>query len=183
MVVDEKSEVVALEEVMHQFLLLSERFAEERQLLNKQTVELTKVLTRLSLQVEKLGEADRHLRDQVESSIKSASNHLADRAMKEMGGSLHQVTGQLAEKVQSATRTLMQYENEVVTFGWKWIGTMVFTAILTSLLLVWFLMPRPTLPLTQQQLSDLNQGEITRLIWPKLSSKEKQHWQQLVNEI
>lgn len=40
-------------------------------------------------------------------------------------------------------------------------------------MIVWLLMPKPTLPLTSNQLRYLVTGETFNEIWPKLSKEEK----------
>jgi hypothetical protein len=59
---------------------------------------------------------------------------------------------------------------------WKVIGIGAFTTIVTCLLLVWLIIPKPTLPLTNSQIMNLHSGQLTNKVWPKLSKKEQQHW-------
>jgi hypothetical protein len=56
-------------------------------------------------------------------------------------------------------------------------GVSAFATIVTCLLLVWLIIPKPTLPLTSSQIMNLRSGQLTN--WPKLSKKEQQHWIEL----
>jgi hypothetical protein len=69
---------------------------------------------------------------------------------------------------------LTQYEGEIIATQWKVISISVFTTIVTCLLLVWLLIPKPTFPF--KQIKYLNSGMMMELFWPKLSKKEQHGW-------
>jgi hypothetical protein len=75
------------------------------------------------------------------------------------------------------------YQADVVANQWKIIGVTAVTTIITCLLLVWLLIPKPTLPLSNEQLKYLNSGVMMELVWPKLTEKEQTYWLKLANEV
>ncbi len=60
-------------------------------------------------------------------------------------------------------------------------GITIGTAIITSLFIVWLLIPKPTLPLTDEQIVDYQNGQLFSKVWTKLSKKEQKHLKELAN--
>ena len=54
-------------------------------------------------------------------------------------------------------------------------GITIGTAVITSLFIVWLLMPSPKLPLTDDQLNTFYNGQFFNEFWSKLSKKEQDH--------
>ena len=57
---------------------------------------------------------------------------------------------------------------------WKLIAITVLSSIVTSLLIVWWLMPAPTVPLTDAQIMTYQNGKMLELFWPKLAKRQQQ---------
>lgn len=74
-----------------------------------------------------------------------------------------------------ARRLLNVYYAEMSTTHWKIILASVASSILTSLLIVWLLMPKPTLPLSELQLARYELGKTFSDVFNGLP-KEKQEW-------
>ena len=175
-----------LKAIAYQFIALYERWSEDRQLAVKQgadTAELVKLFTE---QVKSFKELEPNVRKSLAASIQRETDSAAEKIGKTLSEaatrSTEAVAYELATVTEKTKRTLMAYESEVVATQWKVIGISFFTTIVTSLLLVWWLIPRPTLPLDHQQLKQLEVGMMTELVWPKLSKQEKNHWLKLMGQ-
>ena len=176
-----------LKAIAYQFITLYERWSEDRQLAVKQgadTAELVKLFTE---QLKSFKELEPKVRQQLATSIQNASTGVVEKIGEELAqkavGATELITRQLAKVTEKTERTLAQYEHGIMTSQWKVIGISVSTTIVTCLLLVWLLIPNPTLPLSNEQINYLNSGSMMELVWPKLSKKEQQHWSELANQV
>lgn len=175
-----------LKAIAYQFIALYERWSEDRQLAAKQgadTAELVKLFTE---QVKNFKTLEPNVREQIRVSIQNAISSSAKTIGEEIGKEANRATEntvrQLANATEKTEQTLRHYQSEVITTQWKVIGISVFTTIVTCLLLVWLLIPKPTLPLTDAQVKDLYSGQAMDAVWPQLSKQEQQHWLALANQ-
>ena len=175
-----------LKAVLYQFITLYERWAEDRQLAVKQGADIAQLVAVFVEQVKNFQALESNVRQKISHSIENASSSavklMGEEISKEAARSVKDTTRQLSTTVEAAERTLNAYQNELVTIGWKVILTTMVTSVVTCLLLVWLLIPKATLPLTDQQLMFLNEGQLTATVWPKLSQKEQQRWQALADQ-
>jgi predicted PurR-regulated permease PerM len=126
------------------------------------------------------------VRDQLVSSISNATRRAAESIGKvlnqEANATVNKAADKLMDSVRAAQNSLSSYQSELTSNWWFWAGLSFMTSLLTSLVLVAFLMPKPTLPLIDQQIRWLHNGQTMEIIWPKLSKKEQQHWQALADQ-
>jgi hypothetical protein len=176
-----------LDAVLYQFVTLYERWSEDRQVAAKQggdTAELVRLFTE---QVKEFKSLEPSVRQDLVSSIQQASVKAIGTIGAEVGKQAVIATDQAAallnKSAKEAKETLKRYEQELFYSHWVTIGFSFITTIATCLLLVYFLIPRPTLPLTDPQVRDLRGGEIMKLVWPKLSKKEQEHWKELAEKV
>ncbi len=168
-----------LEDMLNNFLMIKELWKEERQNLALQNVELKKHVISLLAQVEKLKEVDVELRKQISASIKSASSEMAEKTASEFKKSVTEdvklATYQLKKASEENTRQLQQAqivsENNWIYF---FLGLFVLP-IIASLLIFWWLSPKPMMALTDQQMSTYQDGQTLEVFWPKLNKKQ-QNW-------
>lgn len=168
-----------LKAIAYQFITLYERWSEDRQSAAKQgadTAELVKLFTE---QVNSFKELEPKVRQHLAVSIQDATSNAAEKIGEVIGKEAIRTTDliaqQLSQVVNRTENTLTQYEGEIIATQWKVIGITVVTTIATCLLLVWLLIPKPTLPLTSEQVKYLNSGIMLESVWPKLSKSEQQH--------
>ena len=175
-----------LKAVLYQFVTLYERWAEDRQLAVKQGADIAQLVAVFVEQVKNFQALESTVRQKISNSIESASSSavklIGEEIGKEATHNVKNTTRQLSTTVEAAERILNAYQEEVVRVGWKVILATMVTSVVTCLLLVWLLIPKATLPLTDQQLMFLNEGQLTATVWPKLSKKEQQHWQALADQ-
>lgn len=176
-----------LKAVLYQFITLYERWAEDRQVAAKQGADTAQLVTVFLEQVKNFQSLEPKVRQQISNSIESASSSAVKSMGKAIGEeatrSVEDTAKKLKTTVEATQRTLNAYQEEIVMVGWKVILTTAVTSIVICLLLVWLLIPKATLPLTDQQINFLNDGQLMHVIWPKLSKKEQQHWLVLADQI
>lgn len=186
-VMQEMTQEERLKAILYQFITLYERWAEDRQAAAKQGADTTQLVNIFIEQVKRFKELEPQVRQQILTSIQntttSAVKTISEEIGKEATRAVESTARQLTNSVEQTQRTLGAYQQEVVTTQWKVILTTAVTTIATCLLLVWLLMPKPTLPLTDDQIKDMYGGKLMTLVWPKLSEKERKHWKALADQI
>ena len=188
---NETTQVLTLEDrlkaIAYQFIALYERWSEDRQFAAKQGADIAELVTLFTEQVNAFKTLEPNVREQILVSIQNATSNAAKTIGEEVGKeairATESIARQLATSSEKAEQILQHYQCEVVTTQWKVIGISVFTTMITCLLLVWLLIPKPTLPLRDEQIHYLENGMMMERVWPKLSQKEHQHWLVLANQV
>ena len=175
-----------LKSIAYQFVKLYERWSEDRQEAAKQRADLEELIEALGEYIQNFKELEPKARQQWAASMQKAladtAEHVGTLLSKEAVRVVEETSQHLDRVVHRATETLSSYQEEVVKTQWKVIGVSALTTIATSLLVVWLLIPKPTLPLSNQQISYLNRVLMFEQIWPKLSKFDKEHWLKLIQE-
>lgn len=172
-----------LKAVLYQFIKLYERWSEDRQVSAKQGADMAELAADFSAQVKLFKSLEPKVRQKIITSIETASaniaNTVAEAVGKEAAKAAEETVKKLKQSVEQAQYVLNRYEKELVTSHWKVIAVSALVTVLTCLLLVRFLIPEPTLPLTNLQVQMLSNGLEMDKVWPKLSKEEQDHWQSL----
>ena len=174
-----------LEDILNHFLVVKELWQEERQKLTQQNTEFGKVVIRLSAQVEKFKETEVELRKQVTQSISEASTSMAEKSAREFKAAVMSDVEYASERLKDATdKSVSQLEelasnqsNSTIMFS---IGLFVLP-IIASLLIFWVLSPKPMMPMTDQQFSTYQDGQLLDGFWSKLNKKQQKFLTELGN--
>lgn len=172
--------------IAYQFINLYERWSEDRQIAAKQGADNAELVKLLTEQVKNFEAIESKVREFLVASI----NHSAVKAAKTVGDevkkaatqSIDEINQRLLATAQRAEKAIADTQQEVKSTYWTGLIFWLLLPIITSLLIVWLFMPRPTLPLTTTQLNTLYGGQLMDRVWPKLSSNEKKHWLALAHE-
>ena len=182
---DTLTEEERLKAIAYQFIALYERWSEDRQVAAKQGADIAEFVKLFSEQVQSFKTLETEVRQAIITSIQQASTHVAktvaEETSKEATRATEKLTQQLAHAVRDAEANLKVYQQEVIAWQWKVIGITMVTTLATCLLLVWLLIPKPTLPLSNEQIKYLNNGVLMEIVWPKLSKKEKDELMKLAD--
>ena len=166
-----------LEEILNNFLVVKELWQEERQKLVQQNTEFGKLVIRLSAQVEKFKETEGELKRQVTQSINQASISMAEKAAQEFKTAVLCDVEYASKRLQEATVKSIDQLEELArqkSNSSILLSTGLFVLpIIASLLIFWFLSPKPTLPLSAQQLSTYRAGQVLETFFPKLNKKQQ----------
>lgn len=174
-----------LKAIAYQFIALYDRWSEDRQVAAKQGAQVEELVALFTEQVQSFKELEpkvrRHLAKSIENATFEAAERIGEIIGREATRATDQIAGHLLEVTKRTEQTLMRYETETMMTQWKVICISTLTTIVTCLLLVWLLIPRPTLPLTSNQIEDLASGHLLGKVWSKLSKQEKDHLLKLAN--
>jgi hypothetical protein len=167
-----------MESILFQFVNLYERWSEDRQVAAKQGADVARLVKEFSGEVERFSEIE----DAVIVKLGNGLTRTTDGISKMVHGAVAQAVDKAfdesARKIQESTyraeRLFAEYQSSLNLSHWKTIAITAVTSIAACLLIVWLLMPKPTLPLTDKQIETYQSGEVFENVWPKLSIKQKQ---------
>jgi hypothetical protein len=168
-----------LEAILFQFVTLYDRIAEDRQVTAKQGADIAKFVKEFAREVTQFSSLEEKVRNDIHACIKNEAKSMTTDIGKSLARTAFSETEPTINKLREATndarRLLNVYYAEMSTTHWKIILAAVASSILTSLLIVWLLMPKPTLPLSDLQLTRYELGKTFSEVWGGLP-KEKQDW-------
>jgi len=175
-----------LEAILFQFVNLYERWSEDRQLLMKYAMSTTDLLKVFKEEVSSFQASEEQVREAIIKSIHVASTNAVGALANEVGkkalDAVNSVTNKLKNSVDSAEKILQEYQHSIKRSQRKIIGISFLTTIVTSLLVVWLLIPRPTLPLTDEQMDVMHMGYAFNAIYDKLSKEDQDRLTKLIVE-
>lgn len=125
---------------------------------------------------------EKRLEDSIENTFERYAKGLGEKIGKEAARTTEFVARQLAKASYEAQDLLKNYHTHLLRSHWRTIGVSIFTTITTCLLLVWLVIPKPTL-MSNEQIKLLHKGMQMEAGWHKLSSWEQAHWKALSNKI
>jgi hypothetical protein len=166
-----------LENVFRQLLDLYERHAQERQIIIKEKEELSKLTHLLVNQTKEIGQYETGIRKRIQDCIKDSSEVAIREIEKSVADKSSQAVAQLLHKIDNSFASIedliKHFRHEKWPSAWKTIGIAIMGSVITALLIVWLFMPKPTLPLSNEQLSYLQEGQMLAQMWPKLTKQEQ----------
>ncbi len=168
-----------LESILFQFVTLHEQWSKDRKIAAKQGANIEKFVQEFASEVERFSKIEDYtiakLKKGLEQATESIATMLPNTVSHAVNRALDDSAGKIKESVRQAERMLVEYQSSLNWSHWKTIAVTVLSSIAASLLIVWWLMPAPTLPLTDQQIRTYQAGHVLESFWPKLS-KRQQDW-------
>lgn len=175
-----------LEALVFKFITLYDRISEDRLVGAKLSADTKKLVTQFVDQVNRFEKLIPAVCDALASAIKRVIANAANEVSQEINHAAFRATENIAEKLKSAAsdteQTLLRANAEAKHHFLKTILISVGSAIASSLLIVWLLMPKPTLPLFPSQIEAMHYGDALVSVFPKLSKSEQTHLAWLINE-
>lgn len=165
--------------VLFQFMTLYERWSEDRQVSAKQGYDLAKRLEQFSKEVERFSSIEEAVIVKLRKSLNEATIALSEQVNTATAEALNTTLGSSIARMEKTSRTV---ETILATHQQiRWLSQLktlllnVLCSLLVSGLVLWFFMPQPTLPLTEEDMNIYVIGKRFARIWPTLS-KEKKQW-------
>lgn len=175
-----------LKGIAYQFLKLYERWAEDRQVLNKNMAALEEMLKVFINQIKEFEKLEAKANNQILISAEKAAKHVCSEIGAMVGKTLTREVDssvvELKKSVNETTALLKQYQAEVKNSLLWTVCVAIAGSVITSLFIVWLLIPTPKLPLTDDQLNTFYNGQFFNEFWSKLSKKEQKHLKDLANK-
>lgn len=183
----EKLSVDRLEAMFFQLVQLYDRCTQERQLFGKEKEEFGKLSQLLVNQIKEIGKIETTIRKSTQDGIQISANLAMDRIaesfMKNGHDSIEKIIDKIEKRHQLIEAMIDTFQRKKNQASWKMMGFTLLSSIITSLFAIWFLLPKPMLPLTSEQLNYLRDGQMLAQIWPDLSDAEKSHLKNIAGKI
>lgn len=158
-----------------QLVKLHEHCSEDRQTFNKHIADQAEILKQFTEQLKNFENLEPQVRKQLIDSFQRLVKTVTDEVGAKIGEAatveIDKTVRRLGEVVSSAASTLSNYQALIKSNFLTAVLMTIGTAIITSLAIVWLLMPKPILPLTGDMLNTYNDGAFMQKIWPKLPKK------------
>jgi len=166
-----------LENVFRQLLDLYGCHAQERQQILKEKEELVKLVQLLVSQTKEIGQYENGIRKRIQDCIIESAKVAMQSVEKTLADKSSNVIEQVMQKADqncvAMEAAINRFHGERLITRWQIIGTAILSSVVTGLLSVWLFIPQPTLPLTSEQISYLQQGQMLMKMWPQLTKKEQ----------
>jgi len=124
--------------------------------------------------------------DALGSAIKKVIANAAHEVSQEINHSAFRATENIAQKLKSAAsdteQTLLRANSEAKHHFLKTIFISVGSAIASSMLIAWLIMPKITVQLSNDQIQEMRYGQAFMKVFPTLSKPEQTHLLHLINE-
>ncbi len=165
-----------LEALLYEFVNLHEKLSKGAA---SRDSEIGGRIKEFSLQLSELEKLEKTVRDDIRASIRKEAENTAIYYGKTIGDAARNrvdlAIANLQQAASEATITLKRYQSEVRLTQWKIIGASIVASVFASVLILFFLMPKPTLPLTDLQLQRYQLGNAFYDLWETLP-KDKKDW-------
>lgn len=176
-----------LEAILFQFVNLYERWSEDRQVTAKQSSDMAKFVKEFAQQVNQFANLEEKVRDDIHTSIRREAENTAVYFSKTIGEAAKKEIAPTVDKLRAASNdashVLSRYQSSMGWESWKMVAVSVASSVFLALLIVFFCMPKPAIPITDQQLEYLKFGESMRYVWPKLSKAEQERIKKLAADV
>ncbi len=165
--------------LLFQFVALYERWSEDRQVAAKQAYDLTKQLERFSEEVGRFSRIEEAVIGKLKQSLHETVVDLSEKVGGAATGVLNSTLGSSVKRMDGAAKaveTILAGHQEIRWLSQvKTLALNVLCSLMVSGFIVWFFMPKPTLPLTKKDMDTYMVGKKFSLLWSTLP-KEKQQW-------
>ncbi len=172
--------------LLYELTIMNETFVTERALSSKQLLETTKLVKQVNEQINQLKTLAPEVHQYLNRSVNAAASSVAAIISKQSAEAATKGAEDIVRKLENATtearNVLRHYHSNLIASQWKVIGVSAMTTIATCCFIFLFLTPKPTLPLTYNQINYLSDGITMSRIWPQLSAKDKAHWNELAKK-
>lgn len=168
-----------LEAILFQFVNLYERWAEDRQKAAKQSADIEKFIKQFASEVDRFSAIENAVIEKLKKSLSDTtvtiSSMVYDAVSHSVDRSLDNSARKIRESADYAENVFSEYKSSLNLSHWKLVAITALSSIAASLLIVWFLMPKPTLPLTGMDMQTYELGKTFSELWTTLP-EEKKKW-------
>lgn len=166
-----------LEAILFQFVTLYERWSEDRQKAAKQGADIEKIIKQFASEVDRFSAIENAVIAKLKSSIEHTTVNISGMVhaavSQAVDSSLDGSAQKIKDSAQHAKNIFSEYQSSLNWSHWKLIALTVLSSIVTSLLIVFWVMPKPTLPLTDTQIATYQHGLMLNSFWDKLTARQK----------
>lgn len=165
-----------LEAILYEFVNLHETLSQNAA---SRDSEMAGCIKQFTIQLKELEKLEETVRDDIRASIRKEAENTAIYYGQTIGDAarnrVDSAIANLREASNESATTFIRYQSEFRLAQWKIILASIVASVFVSLLALFFLVPKPILPLTDLQLKRYELGNTFFEAWKTLP-KEKQDW-------
>jgi hypothetical protein len=168
--------------LLFQYVKLYERWAEDRQTFNKGMAHQAEMLENFT---QKIGQFEKQIgnfeqlepqvREKLIEAVRRSASVMVDNINDNVGHSVTSAVNETAKDLNHMLKDFYQsltaYKEEMQNSNLRTILITMGTAIVSSLLIVWLLIPKPIMPLSGDDMNIYLRGLNFGNLWPKLSRR------------
>ena len=166
-----------LESILFKFITLYECWLEECQVMEKQGDDIEKFVKEFSSAVHQFSKMEDDVVRQLQKGLDQVTGGIAEKVRGAVSQAVNQSIDDSGRRMRDAAiqaeHIISRYQSLLSWSHFKFFVVTVFSSIAASLLIVWWLMPTPTLPLTDSQIATYQNGLMFNNVWGKLSERQK----------
>lgn len=166
-----------LESILYKFITLYGQLEIGRKKAKKQRRATADLIKAFSSEVIRFSKLEEYVIAKFKQGLEQTTANVSTMVHDAVSQSIEHAIGHSAMNIKhsakDAERVFSQYQSAL---NWSHFKVVVITAIisiLACLAVVWWVMPKPTLPLTDTQISTYKNGIIFNSFWEKLSTRQK----------
>ena len=168
-----------LKALLFQYSKLYARWSEDREVFNKGMADQEEVLKNFTQKLKKLEEQiscfeelEPHVRQKLVDTVKNSISAMVDSINGKIGNSvtfaIDKTVKKLEEEIEEICRAVRVHRQEMQGSQLKTFLIMMGASIVSSLLIVYFLIPKPIMPLSGDNMETYSEGIDIQALWPKL---------------
>lgn len=165
--------------LLFQFISLYERWSEDRQVAAKQGYDLAKQLEQFKREVSRFSSLEEAVIVKLRTSLNETTHTLSEQVNTATADALNTTLGASVQRIEHASRTVETILANHQQIRWfsqvKTLMMNCLCSLVVSSLVLWFWMPGPTLPLSEEDMNAYVMGKRLTRVWPTLS-KEQRQW-------
>lgn len=165
--------------LLFQFVTLYERWSEDRQVAAKQGYDLEQQLKQFTEEVKRFSSIEEAVIVKLRKSLNETVVTLSEKVSTATTEALNTTIGASVQRMEQASRAVETIldSNQKIRMFWqvKILAMNIVCSLVVSSLVLWFFIPNPTIPLTEEAMNTYVIGKRFERVWPTLS-KEKQQW-------
>ena len=166
-----------LKELLFQYVSLYESWSEDRKVTAKQGEDIEKFVNEFATEVDRFSTIEDAVIAKLKKSLDQTTASISERVHVSVShavdSSLDGSARKIKDAAQYAQNIFSEYQSSLNWSHWKLIALTVLSSIVTSLLIVWWVMPKPILPLTDTQIATYQHGLMLNSFWDKLTTRQK----------
>lgn len=171
-----------LKSLLFQYSKLYSRWSEDREEFNKGMAEQEEVLKKFGLKINQLAQQisnfeqlESQVRQNLSESVRRAAGSMVDNINENIGSSVtssvNATAKELNYKLKDFYQALGSCKEEMQISQIKTFLVMMGASIVSSLLIVWLLVPKPIMPLSGDNMQTYSAGIDIQALWPKFSRR------------
>lgn len=172
--------------LLFQFISLYERWSEDRQVAAKQGHDLANHLNQFSHEVERFSSLEEAVIMKLRKSLNETAVHWSEQVHSATADALNNTLGSCVNRMNGAAKSVEALLAANKEIRWwhaiKALALNMTCSLVVSGCMVWFFMPQPTLPLTEDDMTTYLAGKKILAVWSTLPKEQQKQMVAIIKD-